>query len=359
MTDFIFEYEFEEKLIHDTVKDAFQKISSSENVRKLLGKGEINEEVKNFLINQGLIGILSPKDSELGMNLQLSAIIVKEAGKRLVSFPITEHLLGTYLLKSINDSEADIFEAGEKLVTIGYNHQLTISEENGMLSVSGTVKAVPFLEHVDKLIVLLESEQAILIDSSLLQGSIVKTQDLTYPLYHITLSNLMIDGKSVKLANYNQKQFMQKADLLIAAELSGISQEVLDKTVEYAKERKQFGVPIGKFQAVKHMIADMYVYNESMDVSVRYGAWAIENEGEDHEIVSKIAKAYSLDAIIPTIENGIQVHGGVGVTWEHDLHLYLKRAYRLSFMSDTLYSERKIIVNHLYEKVLDKSKIVN
>lgn len=169
MTKFHFEYEFEEKLILDTVKTAFNKISSSETVRELIEKSTLNKSVQSFLTEQGMIGILSPKDGEFGMNLQLSSIIVKESGKRLVSFPLIENLLGTYLLKHDATIAADDYESGEKLTTICWNHSLTINSVDDGYSIEGTLDNVPFLDDVHAVIVPQENGQAVFIDTSILK----------------------------------------------------------------------------------------------------------------------------------------------------------------------------------------------
>lgn len=184
----------------------------------------------------------------------------------------------------------------------------------------------------------------------------MKTQDLTYPLFELSLNNIKVDGEFVRIIELDLNDFYRVADLLIAAELLGISQESLEMTLNYSKERKQFGVEIGNFQALKHMLADMHLLCESSKVAIEFGAWTIENEGEDNEIISSISKAYSSDAAIRIVENSIQIHGAVGFTWEHDLHFYLKRAYRLANMVKTPYEEREKVASLLIdENVISKN----
>jgi alkylation response protein AidB-like acyl-CoA dehydrogenase len=106
----------------------------------------------------------------------------------------------------------------------------------------------------------------------------------------------------------------------------GGMQRTLDLTVEYAKTRKQFGKPIGMFQAVQHQCADMYLETESSRSSVYYAAWALEENAPDAASAASIAKIYSSDASRTVGNRGIQVHGGMGFTWENDIHLYYRRA---------------------------------
>jgi alkylation response protein AidB-like acyl-CoA dehydrogenase len=112
----------------------------------------------------------------------------------------------------------------------------------------------------------------------------------------------------------------------LAAELVGGMQRTLDLTVEYAKTRKQFGKPIGSFQAVQHQCADMYLETESARSAAYYAAWALQENSPDAAAAVSIAKLYASDAARTVGNRGIQVHGGMGFTWENDLHLYYRRA---------------------------------
>ena len=116
------------------------------------------------------------------------------------------------------------------------------------------------------------------------------------------------------------------ASAALAAELVGGMQRTLDLTVEYAKTRKQFGKPIGMFQAVQHQCADMYLETESSRSAVYYAGWALEENTPDANTAVSIAKMYSSDAARTVGNRGIQIHGGMGFTWENDLHLYYRRA---------------------------------
>jgi alkylation response protein AidB-like acyl-CoA dehydrogenase len=116
------------------------------------------------------------------------------------------------------------------------------------------------------------------------------------------------------------------ACVALAAEMAGAMQRVLEITVEYAKTRKQFGKPIGQFQAVQHMCADMLVLTESSRSAACYAGWALQEGTPGARTAVSVAKSYTNDACREVINLGIQVHGGMGFTWENDLHLYYRRA---------------------------------
>jgi alkylation response protein AidB-like acyl-CoA dehydrogenase len=111
-----------------------------------------------------------------------------------------------------------------------------------------------------------------------------------------------------------------------AAELLGGAQRMLDAAVDYAKQRVQFGKPIGSFQAVKHRCADMLVDVEGMRSAVWWAAWCVSVDHPDASVAASTAKAWCSEAGLRVCESALQVHGGIGFTWECDVHLYLKRA---------------------------------
>ena len=119
---------------------------------------------------------------------------------------------------------------------------------------------------------------------------------------------------------------VDRAATLASAEMLGAADHVLALSVQYAKDRVQFGKPIGSFQAVKHMLADALVDVEGMRSTVYYAAWCAAAGDPERSLSASMAKAWCSDASRRVMASGLQVHGGIGFTWEHDMHLYLKRA---------------------------------
>jgi alkylation response protein AidB-like acyl-CoA dehydrogenase len=121
-------------------------------------------------------------------------------------------------------------------------------------------------------------------------------------------------------------RLLQAAAVALAAEQVGGIRRCLDMAVDYAKVRIQFGRPIGSFQAVKHMCADMYTLLETARSAALYAAWCVANDSGEVPVVASLAKAYCSEAYYKVAADNIQVHGGIGFTWEHDCHLFFKRA---------------------------------
>ena len=129
-----------------------------------------------------------------------------------------------------------------------------------------------------------------------------------------------------------------------AAEMLGASRRCLDMAVGYAKIREAFGQPIGSFQAIRHKCADMLLETENSHSAVYYAAWALDAEAEDAATAASIAKSYVGDASRKVCGEAIQVHGGIGFTWEYDLHMYFKRAKALEVQYGDAEFHRELIL---------------
>jgi alkylation response protein AidB-like acyl-CoA dehydrogenase len=119
---------------------------------------------------------------------------------------------------------------------------------------------------------------------------------------------------------------LDRSAIALAADALGGTGKVLEMSVEYAKIREQFGRPIGSFQAIKHKCASMLVDLESSRSAVYYALWTVSAGDPDERTVAPLAKAYCVDTYLHAAGENIQIHGGIGFTWEHPAHLYLKRA---------------------------------
>ena len=158
----------------------------------------------------------------------------------------------------------------------------------------------------------------------------LKTLDMTRRWYEVRFEGVEL-GREALMGSDGQgwpalKRALEWAATALCAEMVGGAQHVLETSVEYAKTRQQFGKPIGIYQAVSHKLADMLLETESARSATYYAAWAVDADAPERPLAASIAKAYTSDAYRHAAGNGIQVHGGIGFTWEHEMHLYFKRA---------------------------------
>ncbi|MHB8220426.1 MAG: acyl-CoA dehydrogenase family protein [Acidimicrobiales bacterium] len=142
-----------------------------------------------------------------------------------------------------------------------------------------------------------------------------------------SLGQLVFDGRrAVRIGDrHTAAELLDRAAVLASAQLLGGAARSMEMAVDYAKVRHQFGQPIGSFQAVKHRCADMLVDVEGMRSAVYAAAWCVDEGTEDAAVTASSAKAWCSAAGLRVSASSLQVHGGIGFTWEHDLHIYMKR----------------------------------
>jgi alkylation response protein AidB-like acyl-CoA dehydrogenase len=181
--------------------------------------------------------------------------------------------------------------------------------------------------------------------------TLLKTMDQTRKQCEVVFDNVQV-GRDRLLGAVDQgwpilQKVLNLATVSLCAEMVGGAQRVLDLSVSYAKERVQFGRPIGSFQAIKHKCAEMMLQVESAKSAAYYAAWAVDEDVPEAPLAVSMAKAYCSDAYRNTAGEGIQVHGGIGFTWEHDMHLYFKRAKYAEFTFGDATYHRELVAQGL------------
>ena len=128
------------------------------------------------------------------------------------------------------------------------------------------------------------------------------------------------------------RRTLDLASVFLAVEATGAAERSMEMAVQYAKDRVQFGRPIGSFQAIKHLCAEMLLRVESAKTAAYYAMWAAAEDAEELALAAPMAKAYCTEAAFGVARDNIQVHGGIGLTWEHDAHLYFRRTKTLELL---------------------------
>jgi alkylation response protein AidB-like acyl-CoA dehydrogenase len=202
----------------------------------------------------------------------------------------------------------------------------------GQLSASGSGEAVRLTGPAGPTVFAPSADVAVVIaDSSAVYAVDLRAEGRPEPVAAMDrtreLGELTFDGTAARHIGGPDAAalLLDRAATLASAEMLGAADRVLSMAVDYAKDRVQFGKPIGSFQAVKHMLADALVDVEGMRSTVYYAAWCAAADDRDRSVSASMAKAWCSDASRRVMASGLQVHGGIGFTWEHDMHLYLKR----------------------------------
>ncbi|MBR9909247.1 MAG: acyl-CoA/acyl-ACP dehydrogenase [Gammaproteobacteria bacterium] len=197
-------------------------------------------------------------------------------------------------------------------------------------SLSGSVELVLNAPEAEQLLVPVADHNSIalwLVDSSA-HGVTIKPRKLIDRTRHygdVSFERVTATQLGV-ISQAQAASAMARLALAIAAETLGLCKKMLDMTVDYAKQREQFGVKIGSFQAVKHACAEMVVDIEAAYSGIYYTAWAIDNNEADADLHAWIVKAFCADMGIQIAESALKLHGAIGYTWEYDLHYFYKRA---------------------------------
>jgi alkylation response protein AidB-like acyl-CoA dehydrogenase len=171
--------------------------------------------------------------------------------------------------------------------------------------------------------------------------------DETRKLYQVDFAAVPVSADGLLALGEPAHRALERAlaisTVALVAEMVGGMQRVMEIAVEYAKARKQFGKPIGQFQAVQHLCADMLLLTESSRSAAYYAAWALQESAPEAAVAVSVAKAYASDAYREVGNRGIQVQGGMGFTWENHVHLYYKRAKASELMfGDGAYHRERI-----------------
>ena len=371
-----FGYSDEEKMLQRSVREMLKERNSTENVRGFMKNPTISKDMQKLLAQQGLLGIIDLGGKE-EKGIVNAIIVSQEAGRSLLTYPLLESLVGLAVLKENNQHEqlVDDVELGKKILTVAWvNVDAKARKTEDGYCLNGTLREVPFAQDADVILanvringygVTAEDEETlVVIDGKHPSVTKMNSQsvDETYPLYEINLANYplkneqLIGRAGMGSGHQKMKKMRKLGSLLLAAEIVGCSERALYETVEYTKQREQFGTVIGSFQALKHMAAEMYMKVESGKVAVDYAAWAVDTDHEEAEEAVAIAKSYTSSAGIDICGNAIQMHGGIGFTWENDTHLFFKRTRRSAALLGDAYEYREKLATIAIDKFLREDK---
>ncbi len=343
-----------QEFLKDSARKFFAGECPSAEMRRLMETDTAYDAALwSKLADQGYTGIIYPEAyGGVGLGKVELMLLMEEAGRALLPGPFfsTAVLAGSVLDAVASPAHKSKYLApicrGEARATVAmpeangsWNPEdAEISAFGGKLT--GEKFFVPDAAVADFIIVVARNG-VFIVDpkASGVKISPMAGMDLTRKLSAIEFSNAPAEEIG---ATANLSRALDIATAALAAELVGGMQRTLDLTVEYAKTRKQFGKPIGMFQAVQHQCADMYLETESARSAVYYAGWALEENSPDAPKAVSIAKMYASDAARTVGNRGIQIHGGMGFTWENDIHLYYRRAKasETAFGDATFHRER-------------------
>ena len=357
------EWTAEQKILRESVARFCRAEASIEAVRALAeGRAGYDEELWRKIADQAWLGVLVPEEhGGLGLGVTDLAIILEEMGRALVPSPFfSTAALGTpaIVIGGRADLKRTWLEAivtGEKQVTLalleqdgrlGAEHvQAQARRDGDKFVLNGRKYFVPDIQSADGVVIAARTDRGrdgttlFLIDAGAPGAAIEENQltDSTSRSGQLVLENVRAGDDSIIGAPGEGWKIVDPvllvANVGIAAGSVAAAEQVLRQVVGYARKRTQFGVPIGSFQAVKHPLANLFAEIESARSAYHYAAWAVDARNEDARSAVAVARLLCTEAYRHATMVSLQAHGGIGFTWEYDLHLHIKRAmHNLHFL---------------------------
>jgi alkylation response protein AidB-like acyl-CoA dehydrogenase len=293
--------------IKRTARDLLTSRSTWEKVRSAADDARYDDALWTELCSLGWPGIaIAEEHGGQGLGIVELAALLEELGYACAPVPF----LGTVL------AALAIEHAGTDEQKSTWLPRLASGEARGALATTGGL--APDAEGAD-VVVLLDGDAGTVLDGSAVEA--VSAIDPTRRYGRVA------SGDGGEALTGDVRAGVDRALVAVSAELVGVAQRSLDMSVEYVKERKQFGVPVGTFQAVQHKAAQMLLDAEGGRSATYFAAWAADADPAQLPMGAAVAKAWTSDAGRSATGAAIQLHGGIGFTWEADVHWLFKRAY--------------------------------
>lgn len=376
-----FGFSEEQDMLRQSARDFLAENCPIALVRQLMeDERGYKPELWKAMADLGWLGLAFPEAyGGQGLGFVDLTVILEEMGAALLPSPFFSSVLlaGQTILLGGSEAQKHAYlpkiADGSLLATLALTETSARFDAQGVadvkavstgdgFSISGTKLFVPDAHVADVLVVAARTKASgdksygislFLVDrtSPGVSTTVLKTMDQTRKQCEVVFDNVVV-GRDRLVGMLDMgwpvlQKVLNIATAALCAEMVGGAQRVLDISVAYAKERVQFGRPIGSFQAIKHKCAEMMLQVESAKSAAYYAAWAVDEDGAETPLAVSMAKAYCSDAYRYTAGEGIQVHGGIGFTWEHDMHLYFKRAKYSEFTFGDATHHRELVAQEI------------
>jgi alkylation response protein AidB-like acyl-CoA dehydrogenase len=361
-----FELTDEQRGLVDATRSLLVSKSSISRARELIASGDgFDADLWRLGTELGWPALAIPEaDGGLGQQAIDLALVAIELGRSLAATPFIPTVIAADALsRSVSEQKSKLLQSisegtiiatwafaefGQPWSTSGITTRARRHGDGYLLS--GSKASVQDADTAQLLLVdaLLDDAPARFLVPTTTEGVRIDRQhtlDVTRSFCDITFDEVPLDAAALSAAGdaalNSVTRTMMLNTVLACAESVGIGERLLAMTVDYVKERVQFGRPVGSFQAVKHKCADMRIWVQACAAATYYAAMALDSDHHDADRAASVAKAYVSDAINRVAGHALQLHGGIGFTWEHDLHLYIRRARVNSLLSGDARTHRE------------------
>ena len=368
----------DQRLIRDSARALLAGRAGPAQLRAALSEpGSYDRELWRAMVELGWTGLALPEDcGGAGLGWVELCILQEEQGRFLVASPFfaTSALAAPLIAASANATQRRALltriARGEVRIACALNgtdgrpppEGISVSLETraGGFTLRGVSDFVIHADSADLLLVLARAPHAqgaegisVVVIPAASAGVTIHPHvmlDLTRPMSRVELNGVIVEPQQILgeagAAGTAIAEALDRARIALASEALGGAERVLEMTTAYVKERVQFGRPIGSFQAIKHRLADMMIEVEAAKSAAWYAACVADERPEELSEAAAIAKSYCCDAFFDCAANAIQLHGGTGFTWEHDVHLYFKRARATAMLLGSPAWQRERLVRH-------------
>jgi alkylation response protein AidB-like acyl-CoA dehydrogenase len=332
----------EQLAIGQTVRDFMQRHGTEGHIRPLLDEpAGYDREVWAQMAELGLIGVMIPESyGGAGLGAVEAGVIIEQLGRSLYPSPfLASSVLAGLVLRIADDATLTRIApalasggriAGAAIAPLATDSVIEVLNDEVILSGrTPPVMAGNVAEWVFVAVDVSPSERVWAIvesDDQAVSVRPVRQLDLTrrFAILELDSARARIVAREPLIRKTSHVEAMAMA--LLAQEQVGAMTAAIESAAEYARTRIQFGRPIGSFQSVKHRCADMLIAGETSRSAAAFGRWATRGESDEVLTAGLLAHAYCSEAFVSIAKANIQVHGGIGFTWEHPAHLYLRRA---------------------------------
>lgn len=340
----------EQRMIKDTAHDLLGDRISDEQLLAHAAEPDSPSPIWEEVAELGWAGIHLPEE-EGGQDLGVIglALIQEELGYALAPSPLLANAAATLLLSAAGrGAELEPLALGAERGTVALlddkEQPVRTEKDSGATLLNGTKVAVIDAAGADAFVVdAAGGHYLVRGDAAGVEIAPAAAMDPLRRLYTVSFDRS--PAEPLDLGEEAATDAYAAISVAVAAESVGIAQRATDLSVGYARERQQFGHPIGAYQAVAHRCADMYLRVAGSRSAVHYAAWALDERAEDRRRAASVAKAYACESARDVTLSAVQVHGGVGFTWEYVLHLYLKRAMANAYAFGQPSWHRKVVAD--------------
>ncbi len=349
-----FGFSEEQQLLRAEVRRFLDQNASLEEVRKIVDTDQgFDRHLWNRMAELGWVGLTIPEaDGGMGLDLVTLLAVLEETGRSLFPSPLISTVIAAKAIERFGSAEQrrrwlPALAEGERVGTFALLEQsddlsaagiaLRAKEDGDESLLSGEKLFVPDAGSADLFVVAYRSGSALEeVSLAVVEKEAAGVSASDFPVMDLSKRLGKLELEAVRVgegeilgepgACWTAIQWLiELGAALVTAETVGAAEQALALTTDFAKQRVQFDSPIGRFQSVKHPLAEMYVDIESYKSLVYYAFWALEEDPDSAPLAISRAKAYASETFPDAGINGVQLHGGVGYTWEYDIQLYLKR----------------------------------